>query len=350
MAQRRLLAAGALVVLAVLGVLGVRYWLWTRWHVTTDDAYVEGHLALITPRVAGTVIEVPVDDNWAVGAGSTLVRLDPTDFRVRLDEATAALDQARQMVDEEIAAVAAARAEVQLAKAELAQAFLELERLSRLHQQKVVSKDELDRAQTAADVARARHQAAQRALERAKAALGRGGTGRYDRAIVRRAAAARDQAALDLQYATIAAPVAGSVTRRAVQVGQQVSVGQPLMAIVPRDLYVIANFKETLLTPVRVAQPVELRVDLYPGIVFRGHVDSIASGTGAVFSLLPPENASGNWVKVVQRVPVKVVLDEQPAAHPLRVGLSVEASVDVSNRNGPLLGSMAQPPSPPGGG
>jgi membrane fusion protein (multidrug efflux system) len=221
--------------------------------------------------------------------------------------------------------------------AELDQANLEFARVSRLRAQHVVSADEYDRARIALDAASARRAAARRQVEQAEATLGPAGADPYDRPIVRQAGSAKAQAELELEWTTIVAPVAGVVTRRAVEVGQRVQPGQPLMAIVPTDLYVVANFKETQLTPVRVGQPVAMRVDLYPHKDFRGHVDSIASGTGAAFSLLPPENASGNWVKVVQRVPVKIVLDEAPRDRPLRVGLSVEATVDVSDTHGPLL-------------
>jgi membrane fusion protein (multidrug efflux system) len=344
MHRRHLFGASALALLALLLVAGgARYLRWTLAHVATDDAYVDGHVVTVTPRVAGTVAAVAVDDNQVVEAGSVLVELDPTDFRVRLDEATAALERARQQVDEEIAAVAAARADQALAAAQLEQALLELDRVSRLHRQNVVSVDDYDRARIAVDVARARHDAAARALERAQAMLGpEGPGGPHDRATVRAAESARRRAALDLAYATVTAPVRGVVTRRAVEAGQRVEAGQPLLALVPFDLYVVANFKETQLTRVRVGQPAEVRVDLYPGTVFRGRVDSIASGTGAVFSLLPPENASGNWVKVVQRVPVKIVLDDPPAERPLRVGLSVEVAVDVSDTSGPLVGALGQ--------
>jgi membrane fusion protein (multidrug efflux system) len=340
--RRRVVGLGTLGLVALLVAAG-RYVLWVRVHAATDDAYVDAHVVSVTPRVAGTVAAVAVDDNHVVEAGSVLVQLDPTDFRVRLDEATAALERARQQVDEELAAVAAARADEALAAAQLEQAQLDLDRVARLHRQSVVSVDDYDRARIAVDVARARHDAAARSLERAQATLGpEGPGGRYDRATVRAAESARRRAELDLAYATITAPVRGVVTRRAVEVGQRVEAGEPLLALVPFDLYVVANFKETQLARVRVGQPAEVRVDLYPDAVFRGRVDSIASGTGALFSLLPPENASGNWVKVVQRVPVKIVLDDPPAARPLRVGLSVEVTVDVSDTSGPLVGALGQ--------
>src|SRR5581483_8257421 len=217
------------------------------------------------------------------------------------------------------------------------QAEIDFRRVSDLRARRVVSADEFDRARTVLDVARARLDAAARELERAQATLGPEGVGPYDRPIVRQAESARDMAALELGYTTIVAPVAGVVSRRAVEAGQRVQPGQPLMALVPFDLYVVANFKETELTPIRGGQPSSVRVDLYPGVEIRGHVDSIAAGSGAAFSILPSENSSGNWVKVVQRVPVKIVLDDPPRDRPLRVGLSVRASVDVSDRSGPFL-------------
>lgn len=342
MPWRRLLAVAGVLAAVLLLVWGVRHFLWTRWHATTDDAYVEGHVVNVTPRIAGTVLVVTVEDNAVVAAGTTLVRLDPNDFAVRVREATAALERARQTVDEQIAGVATARAAQALAAAQKEQAEIHFRRVSDLRSRRVVSADEFDHARTVLDVARARLDAATRDFERAQAMLGPEGADRYDRPIVRQAESARDMAVLELGYTTITAPVAGVVTRRAVERGQRVQPGQPLMALVPFDLYVVANFKETELAPICVGQPASLRVDLYPDAEFRGHVDSIASGSGAAFSLLPPENASGNWVKVVQRVPVKIVLDDGPRDRPLRVGLSVEASVDISDRSGPLL----RPPAP----
>ena len=329
MPPRRVLLWAAVAVVGVAAlVVGTRWWLWSRWHVGTDDAYVEAHVASITPRVAGAVTAVPVNDNVMVAAGDVVVQLDQAEFQVRLDQATAALAQARQTVEQQIAALETARAAEAVAVAELDQAKLELARLSNLRAQRVVSTDEYDRARLAAEAATARREAARRQVEQAEAMLGPAGADPHDRPIVRQAASARAQAALELDWTALLAPVAGVVTRRAVEVGQRVQPGQPLMAIVPTDLYVVANFKETQLTPVRVGQPVALRVDLYPNADFRGHVDSIASGTGAVFSLLPPENASGNWVKVVQRVPVKIVLDAgQDPEHLLRPGMSVTPTV-----------------------
>jgi membrane fusion protein (multidrug efflux system) len=167
---------------------------------------------------------------------------------------------------------------------------------------------------------------------------------RYDRPIVQQARAALEQAKLDLTYTRLTAPFDGIITHKSVHVGHRVQPGEPLMADVPtQHLYIVANFKETQLTYVRVGQKAMVEADIYPGYVYHGHIDSISMGTGAAFSLLPPENATGNWVKVVQRIPVKIVLDEEPPADkPLRLGLSVETALDISDTRGPLLTSIVQ--------
>ncbi len=188
----------------------------------------------------------------------------------------------------------------------------------------------------------AKHQVTQ-----ARAALGaaaQNSHARYLTPLVEQAEAALRAASLDLNYTRITAPFSGIVARKSIHAGQRVQQGQPLMAIIPINrLYVTANYKETQLTEVRVGQKAEVEADIYPGVVYHGHVDSISMGTGAVFSLLPPENATGNWVKVVQRVPVKIVLDEgQLSAPPLRLGLSVVVSVDISDQSGPQLSSKRQ--------
>jgi membrane fusion protein (multidrug efflux system) len=192
-----------------------------------------------------------------------------------------------------------------------------------------------------ADQALAEHQ-----LQQARAALGGDMVdhARYDRPIVQQAEAVLEATKLDLSYTEVRSPITGITTRKSVHVGNRIQPGEPLMALVPVDrLYVTANFKETQLTDVRVGQPADIQADIYPGFVYRGHVDSISVGTGAAFALLPPENATGNWVKVVQRVPVKVVLNEKPPSDKqLRMGLSVEVTVDITDKRGPLLSSKLQ--------
>jgi membrane fusion protein (multidrug efflux system) len=315
-------------------------------HVSTDDAYVDGPVALVSSRLSGTVSSVYVEDNWRVKEGDVLVTLDPRDFQVRVDQTRAQLARARQTVDELFAQLAAAQAGVDLADSQLRQAALDYQRETALHKANVVSKETYDQAVTAYRIAKANVALAQHQVTQARAALG-GDTedhARYDRPIVEQAAAALEAARLDLSHTRITAPMNGIVTHKTVHVGHRVQPGEPLMAIVPtRRLYITANFKETQLTDVRVGQPAEIEADIYPGYVYNGHVDSISMGTGSAFSLLPPENATGNWVKVVQRVPVKVVLNEPaPPDKPLRIGLSVEVSVDISDTRGPLLTSTVQ--------
>ena len=369
----------AIVIVAALFAISpaLHYYSYFATHVSTDDAYVDGTVALVSTRVAGTVSAVYVEDNWTVKRGDLLVTLDPSDFQVRVDQAAAQLARAKQTVDEMFAQVKAAEAGLALADSQARQARLDFDRAEQLRKAGVVSTEFYDQAVTAyrmgeANVALAQHEVAQ-----ANAALG--GTvddhataaasvddpkddatagasqeakqreevlddARYDRPIVQQARAALEQARLDLAYTRITAPFDGVITHKSVHVGHRVQPGEPLMADVPtQHLYIIANFKETQLTYVRVGQKVNIEADIYPGFVYQGHVDSISMGTGAAFSLLPPENATGNWVKVVQRIPVKIVLNQEPPADkPMRLGLSVEAAVDISDTRGPLLSSIVQ--------
>lgn len=374
---RRVLLA-VVIVVVILGIFpAIRYYNYFSTHVSTDDAYVDGTVALVSTRVAGTVSAVYVEDNWTVKRGDLLVTLDPSDFQVRVDQAEAQLARAKQTVDEMFAQVKAAEAGLALADSQAKQARLDFNRAEQLRKAGVVSTEFYDQAVTAyrmgeANVALAQHEVAQ-----ALAALGEpiqdhaatpasfgearddsSATAtqeaknweesldhpRYDRPIVQQARAALEQAKLDLAYTKITAPFDGVITHKSVHVGHRVQPGEPLMADVPtQHLYLIANFKETQLTYVRVGQKATVEADIYPGFVYHGHVDSISMGTGAAFSLLPPENATGNWVKVVQRIPVKIVLDEEPPADkPLRLGLSVETAVDISDTRGPLLSSIIQ--------
>jgi membrane fusion protein (multidrug efflux system) len=368
----------AIVIVAILaGILpAIHYYEYISVHVSTDDAYVDGTVALVSTRVSGTVSAVYVEDNWTVKRGDVLVTLDPSDFQIRVDQAAAQLARAKQTVDEMFAQIQAAQAGLNLAQSQAKQASLDFNRAEQLRKAGVVSTEFYDQAVTAyrmgeANVALAHHQEAQ-----ARAALGGPvehhtatpaalsvsnddavqsnapdpapsaslDNSRYDRPVVKQAEAALEQARLDLAYTKITAPFDGVITHKSVHVGHRVQPGEPLMADVPtQHLYLIANFKETQLTDVRVGQKATVEADIYPGYVYQGHVDSISMGTGAAFSLLPPENATGNWVKVVQRIPVKIVLEQEPPADkPLRLGLSVEVAIDVSDTRGPLLSSIVQ--------
>jgi membrane fusion protein, multidrug efflux system len=345
--SRRLLGLTfvALVLIVAGSFFGIRWWQFYESHVSTDDAYVDADVALITPRVSGTVIELPVRDNWRVERGELLARLDPTDYQVKLHAAEAALAQSEQGLNEMRAQVRSADSDVTLAEAELDLAQRDNTRVEALFAKKVVSADDLDRSRTALRVARARLAAAREQAQRARAALGIALDAPASEApLVRRAQANRDEAALALSYTELRAPISGLVATRSVQLGQRVDSGQPLMRVVPLSrVYVEANFKETQLSDVRIGQPATIVADIYPDYEYRGVVDSLAPGTGAAFALLPPENATGNWIKVVQRVPVKIRLaGPPPADHPLRVGLSVVATVDIRHTQGPLLVPLSE--------
>ncbi len=348
----------AIVVLALIAatVPGYHYYRYFSSHVSTDDAYADGTVALVSSRIAGTVTNVYVEDNWTVKQGELLLTLDPRDYEVRVQQAQAQLDRARQSIDEMYAQVNAAQAGVSLAQSQAHQAKIDYDRAVQLKNQGVVSSEYYDQANTGLKIAVADEALAKHQLTQAQAALGAApdgradhqdhtaSDGRYDRPIVSQAKAALEAAELDLTYTKITAPFRGIVTHKTAHVGNRVQIGEPLLAVVPMDkLYVTANFKETQLTDVRVGQKATVEADIYPGYTYEGHVDSISMGTGAAFSLLPPENATGNWVKVVQRIPVKIVLENPPPPDkPLRLGLSVEVSIDVNDKSGPLLSSIVQ--------
>jgi membrane fusion protein, multidrug efflux system len=343
---RRILLVAVAVLLLATVFPAIRYYRYFNSHVSTDDAYVDGSVGLISSRITGTVVKVFVSDNWRVKAGDTLLELDSSDYQVQVNGAQAQLERAHQTVDQLYAQVEAARSGLKLAESQLRQARIDYNRAKQLKAEGVVSSEYYDQATTALRVALATQGLANHQLIQAEAALGTNGEdhSHYDRPVVQQADAALEAAKLNLSYTVIKAPFDGIVTRKSVHVGHRVEVGQPLMALVPvRGLYVTANYKETQLTSVRVGQPADIEADIYPGYIYKAHVDSISIGTGSAFALLPPENATGNWVKVVQRVPVKIVLDQpEPPNKPLRMGLSVEVTIDISDTRGPLLTSTLQ--------
>ncbi len=428
--RRRKIAAIIAAVLVVVGlVVGIPYYLHARAWESTDDAFIEGHIVQIGPKVSGQVAEVYVTDNQAVKAGDLLVEIDPRDYQARLDSAAANLNaaiarekaattnveltrttsdasvsqassgvemaqsgvetaramlgavrskqvQAEAQVRAAEADAAQAQADVTVAQAEATRAETELGRIQTLAQSNSASPQELTNSTAASRSASAKLEAARKKALAAEAQVAQARAAQQSAAedlnqaqaqlvesqakvgqakavlesarsapqqvsisqsqaqqavaSVAQARAAFQQAELNLAYTKIVAPESGRVTRKNVEPGAYVQVGQALMAIVPDNVWVVANFKETQLTRMQPGQPAEVHVDAYPGETIKGHVDSIQRGTGARFSLLPPENATGNYVKVVQRVPVKIVFDEKPSPnHPLGPGMSVVPDVKV---------------------
>lgn len=278
-------------------------------YVETDNAQIEGDIYPVIPRVPGKVVEVTVRDNQQVAKGDVLIRIDPSDYQIRRDMAEAALMSAK-------AAVSAAKASITAASASATKLEADLRRSRNLQQKDVISKSELDAAQAGATASVAQRAAAGDQYEAALAQ-------------VKLKEAELKNAELQLSWAEITAPAAGRISKKNVQPGQYVAPGQQLIAIVgSSELWVVANFKETQLEHMRPGQPVIITVDAFPGKEFKGHVESISAGTGAKFTLLPPDNASGNFVKVTQRVPVKIVFDQKPDA-PLAAGMNVIAEVKV---------------------
>src|SRR5580700_3478023 len=317
--------------LLLVGLLYGGYWAQVlRYHQTTDDAYVGGNVVQITPQISGTVVGIGADDTQFVKAGQALVRLDQADAKVALDQSEAQLARTVRDVRNLFATSAQLDAAVQQRQTDLSAAQSDLARRQRLGASGAVSGEELQHASDAVKVAQAGLLAAQQQLAANRARVD--GTTINDHPQVRDAAAAVRTAYLNYTRTELPAPVTGFVARRNVQLGQRVSPGTPLMAVVPLDqVWVDANFKEPQLQHMRVGQPVTLTADLYSTrVVFHGTVARLGAAPGAAFSLLPAQNATGNWIKIVQRVPVRVALDaREVAAHPLQIGLSMKADVDV---------------------
>jgi membrane fusion protein (multidrug efflux system) len=329
---------------ATLAVAYGTYWFVTqRYWQSTDDAYVSGNVVQITPQIAGTVVAIGADDTQFVKAGQPLVRLDQADAKVALDEAEAQLAKTVREVRSLFATSAQLQAAVTMRQSDLDRASEDLARRERLASSGAISGEEMQHAHDAFDNAKAGLQAARQQLEANRVRVDH--TTIENHPDVRDASARVRNAYLTYARTVMPAPVAGFVAKRAVQLGQRVSPGTPLMAIIPLDqVWVDANFKEPQLAAMRVGQPVALTADLYGSKVkYRGKVAGFGAGTGSAFALLPAQNATGNWIKVVQRVPVRIALDEQElAAHPLQVGLSMQVEVDTRDRSGDRLPQSAR--------
>lgn len=350
-----------LVILAVVIVAGIAYgiywWLVLNNYESTDDAYVAGNIIQITPQIAGTVIAVNVNDTDPVDAGATLVKLDPTDEDVALAKAQATLAQTVREVrtlyanNQTQSANASARsAEVKRAEAELRRASEDYQRRAALANTGAVSKEELQHAQSALDSAKNSVAAAQAAQQAATEQLSSNraltdGTSIQQHPNVQQAAAQVRAAYLNRLRCDIASPIKGFVGRRNVQVGQRIQPGTQLMAVIPlQQVWVDANFKESQLRNMRIGQSVELTADIYGGIAtYHGKIVGFSAGTGSAFSLLPAQNATGNWIKIVQRLPVRIALDaDELKSHPLRIGLSMDVEVNTKHRDGQLLAEKKQ--------
>jgi membrane fusion protein (multidrug efflux system) len=317
---------------------GIFWWLQARQWESTDDAFVDVHLVQVAPQVAGRVVRVLVDDNQLVKASDVLIEIDPANFQASLDQALAtqanaaaslAQTKAQQAVNQANAEQSLAQIGVAKANADVAQ--IQLKRDQAQAAAKAISSQQLDNSTANAQSSAASLSAAQKKHASDEALLDVTESQiAAAKANLEGAKAQVEQARLNLSYTKIVAPEAGRVARKNVAPGDYVQVGQNLMALVPPRVWVTANFKETQLALMHVGQPVEIEIDAYPGQIFKGHVDSFQPGSGAAFSLLPPENATGNYVKVVQRVPVKIVFDDLPdPQRPFGPGMSVVPSVKV---------------------
>jgi membrane fusion protein, multidrug efflux system len=346
-AKRKTLLIAVLGVFAVAGIGYGAYWaLVTRHQEFTDNAYVDGNVVQITPQVAGTTIAIGADNTDMVKAGQVLVQLDPADALVALEEAEAQLAKTVRQVRNLFATSSQLQATVQMREADLARAREDLARRERLSASGAVSGEEINHAREALKAAQAALLAAREQATANRALVDQ--TTVENHPDVRNASAHVREAYLAYGRTKLPAPVAGLVTKRSVQLGQRVSPGTPLMAVVPIDqVWVNANFKEPQLANIRIGQPVKLTADFYGGKVeYDGKVVGIDAGTGSAFSLLPAQNATGNWIKVVQRVPVRVAIDrEQLVKHPLRIGLSMEATVNIRDRDGPEVSAARAAPA-----
>lgn len=342
--KRIFLLFAVILILSAGGMQGIRFFVHRITHESTDDAFVTGTIVPVAAEVRGRITRVHVEDNQQVKAGEVLVKIFPDDYSNKVQESR---NEVSRLVaeDRELGASTAqqkkaleqARASLNALLAEERLAEKELKRYEALHAREVVSTSALDRVDSQWRVAFSRRRAAEAAVDEAEAAIrtlqAKSATQSFK---IEKAESILRTAELELSRTTLTAPIDGTVAMKKADPGKYVQPGQPLLSIVGKETWIIANFKETQIKKMAVNQPVDIIVDAYPGIRLKGRVDSLQSGTGAVFSLLPPENATGNFVKVVQRVPVKITI-ESPGdpAHPLWPGLSVVPVVDVRPLAGP---------------
>jgi membrane fusion protein (multidrug efflux system) len=348
--KRVAIGFGLLAATALAGDFGYDYWTTGRFMESTDDAYVQADYTTVAPKVSGYIAEVLVQDNEPVKAGQLLAHIDDRDFRAADAQAKAGVEAAEAAIGNIDAELALQQSVIEEAKAQIAasQASLKFNRTDVVRyndlakngyaSEQRAQQSETARSQSGADVQR--DEAAFAAAQKKVAVLE---TQRVQAVAERdRAQALLHQADLNLSYTTITAPVDGTVGARSLRVGEYVAAGTQLMAVVPLNAaYIVANFKETQLTRVRDGQPVTVKVDSFPGVKVTGHVDSLSPASGLEFSLLPPDNATGNFTKIVQRIPVKIVLDDARLANLLRAGMSVEPTVNTKVLDIPAASKVA---------
>ncbi|MGE0666953.1 MAG: HlyD family efflux transporter periplasmic adaptor subunit [Sphingomonadales bacterium] len=336
--RRRGLTAIAFIVVVGLIAYGA-YWLaYLSHYESTEDAYVSGDVVAVTSLENATVLAIHADSTQAVRRGDLLVELDPARANIEMANARAELARTVRDVRALFSRAEELRALIRQREAEAQRAESSYRRRADLGADGAVAREDIENARDEAAELRAQVSVAREQLNSTLAMLG--GTGVADNPLVLAAAGKVRQAALFLSHMRIIAPVDGTIAQRTVQVGQHVRQGEALMAVVPlSDVWVDANFKEVQLNDMRVGQPVELEADIYGGdVTYHGKVAGFSAGSGSAFALLPPQNASGNWIKIVQRVPVRILLDpEEVKKHPLRIGLSMQATVDIKDTSGPVM-------------
>jgi len=326
----------------LIGVIWLLYYLiWGQFEVYTDDAYVNGNLVQIMSQIPGTIIEINTDDTFLVKKGQPLVRLDASDMKILFKRASANLAQTVREVRQSYEYVSQLQATLVLRKADWVKAQLDVKRRTGLLGEKAISREALQHYETALDAAEAQYQYALHHLYAAETLAGH--TRLYQHPQVERAKANFRTAYLNLMRTTIIAPVTGYVGKRSAQLGQHVAVNTPMLAIIPlQDVWVDANYKESQLSHLRIGQPVTVTADAYDDVIYHGKVIGLNAGTGAAFSLLPPQNATGNWIKIVQRLPVRIGISvEDIKKHPLQIGLSVHATTNVHDTKGNRLAVIA---------
>lgn len=331
----RLLAVTLLA--AVIGA-ALYHQLYGRWFESTEDAYASGNVVEVTPQLNGTIVEIGAEDNRLVSAGQVLVRFDDADTKVALDQAEASLAQTIRRVRGLYASAETQQAEQSRQEIAVIQAQIDLDRRAGLAETGAISQEELSHAELALKAAQQALASSRGQVKNTRALIDNTKVATHPEVLA--AAATLRKAFLDHNRTSLRAPLAGYVTQRNAQVGRRVTAGLPLMSLVPLEqLWVDANFKETQLRHMRVGQPAEIHADIYgEDVTYHGRVASLGIGTGSAMSILPAQNATGNWIKIVQRVPVRITLDaKELRQHPLRLGLSMHVKVDMRDRNGPVL-------------